>query len=47
MSKYILDSNVFIEARNRYYGMDFCPAFWEWLLSANRRETVYSIESIF
>jgi len=23
---YLLDANVFIEAKNRYYGLDFCPA---------------------
>jgi hypothetical protein len=28
---YCLDSNTFIEAKNRYYGLDFCPAYWEWL----------------
>lgn len=28
---YCLDSNTFIEAKNRYYGLDFCPAFWEWI----------------
>mgnify|MGYP006298525777 CR=1 FL=1 len=33
---YLLDANVFIEAKNRYYGMDFCPAFWDWLLDARR-----------
>lgn len=26
-----LDANTFIEAKNRYYGFDFCPAFWDWL----------------
>lgn len=43
---YILDANVFIEARRRYYGLDFCPAFWDWLISANERGVVYSIERI-
>ncbi len=28
---YLLDANVFIEAKNRHYGFDFCPAFWDWL----------------
>ncbi len=28
---YCLDSNTFIEAKNRYYGLDFCPAYWDWL----------------
>lgn len=28
---YLLDANVFIQAKNLHYGLDFCPAFWEWL----------------
>lgn len=43
---YLLDANVFIEARRRYYGLDFCPAFWDWLIAANGRGAVYSIERI-
>ena len=27
----LLDSNVFIEAKNRYYSFDLVPAFWTWL----------------
>ena len=40
---YLLDSNVFIEAKNNHYGFDICPAFWEWLLKANRNGQVVSI----
>ena len=29
--KYLLDANVFIQAKNLQYGFDFCPAFWDWL----------------
>lgn len=29
MRGYLLDANVFIQAKNLHYGMDFCPAFWE------------------
>ena len=28
---YLLDSNVFIEAKRLHYGFDFCPAFWDWI----------------
>lgn len=28
---YLLDSNVFIEAKNRYYAFDIAPVFWSWL----------------
>lgn len=29
--KYLLDSSTYLEAKIRYYQMDFCPAYWEWL----------------
>jgi len=32
---YILDADVFIRAKNLHYGLDFCPAFWEWLSMKN------------
>ena len=25
---YLLDSDVFIRAKNDHYGFDFCPGFW-------------------
>ncbi|HVW88415.1 MAG TPA: DUF4411 family protein [Gaiellaceae bacterium] len=28
---YLLDANVFIQAKNLHYSFDFCPAFWDWL----------------
>ena len=31
MSKYCLDSNVFIQAKNGPYGFDIVPAFWDWI----------------
>lgn len=43
---YLLDANIFIEAKNRYYGLDFCPAFWEWLAAKNKSAVVFSIEKV-
>jgi Domain of unknown function (DUF4411) len=43
---YLLDANVFIEAKNRYYGFDFCPAFWDWLIRENESQIVFSIDRI-
>jgi hypothetical protein len=43
---YLLDANVFIQAKNLHYGLDFCPAFWEWLIDANAAAAVYSIEKV-
>ena len=28
---YLLDTNVFIEAKNRYYRPSLCPGFWKLL----------------
>lgn len=43
---YLLDANIFIEAKNRHYSFDFCPAFWDWLDLANQRGNVFSIGKI-
>jgi len=43
---YLLDADVFIEAKNRHYGLDFCPAFWEWLTLNNAARRVASIEKV-
>jgi hypothetical protein len=40
---YLLDSNIFIEAKRRYYGMDICPGFWEWLDTAHGAGRIASI----
>ena len=44
--KYLLDANVFIQAKNLHYGFDFCPAFWAWLESQNKAGKVASIERV-
>lgn len=46
MIGYLLDTNVFIEAKNRHYGFDFCPAFWDWLVEKNLAGKVASIEKV-
>ena len=43
---YLLDANVFIQAKNLHYGLDFCPAFWNWLVLSNTAGTVFSIEKV-
>ena len=46
MSKYLLDANIFIQAKNLHYGFDFCPAFWSWLEEQNGNGRVASIEKV-
>jgi hypothetical protein len=43
---YLLDANVFIEAKNLYYGFDICPAFWNWIDDAYHQGIVLSIEKV-
>lgn len=43
---YLLDANIFIQAKNLHYGFDFCPAFWDWLIQKNASGTVFSIQQI-
>jgi len=43
---YLLDSNVFMSAKQLHYGFDFCPAFWEWLIRMNGAGKVFSIEKV-
>ncbi len=43
---YLLDANVFIQAKRLHYGLDFCPAFWEWLIQENGAGRVISIDKV-
>lgn len=43
---YLLDANVFIQAKNLQYGFDFCPAFWDWLEHMNGQGKVFSIQQV-
>jgi len=43
---YLLDSDVFIQAKNLHYGLDFCPAFWDWLITSNANGLVFSTEKV-
>jgi hypothetical protein len=43
---YLLDANVFVEAKNAYYGFDFAPGFWDWLDREHANGNVYSIEKV-
>ena len=43
---YLLDADVFIRAKNLHYGLDFCPAFWDWLIRGNAAGAVFSVEKV-
>jgi hypothetical protein len=43
---YLLDSDVFIQAKNLHYGFDICPAFWDWLDVQHQTGKVVSIQKV-
>ena len=43
---YLLDTNTLIEAKNRYYRMTTCPAYWSWVERSHRAGVVASIEPV-
>lgn len=43
---YLLDANVFIQAKNLQYGFDFCPAFWDWLDHAHDGGRLLSVRHV-
>lgn len=46
MTRYLLDANVFIEGKKRYYGFDFCPAFWDWIVARHAEGKVVSLDKV-
>jgi hypothetical protein len=45
-SRYLIDANVFIQAKNFHYRFGFCQAFWEWLIDAHQTGIVFSIDKV-
>jgi len=44
--RYLLDADVFIQAKNHYYTLEICPGFWESLILENAKNTVFSIDRV-
>ena len=43
---YLLDADAFIAANNLHDGLDFCPAFCDWLVAGHESERVFSVEKV-
>src|SRR5882724_2452222 len=43
---FVLDSDVFIAAKNAYYAFDICPGFWESIIRGHQNDQVRSIDRI-
>jgi hypothetical protein len=45
-AKFLLDSDVFIAAKNAYYAFDLCPGFWDALLESHKQGRIGSLDRI-
>jgi len=43
---FVLDSNTFIEAKQRYYAFDVCPGFWQALVWPHGQGRIVSIDRV-
>ena len=43
---YLLDSDVLITAKNRYYAFTICPGFWESVLHGHSCGRLHSIDRV-
>lgn len=44
--RYIPDTNVFVEAKNRYYSFDIAEGFWEWLEVFTSEQSFLTIKEV-
>jgi hypothetical protein len=47
MSKFLLDANVFIQAKRFYYPFDLFPGFWDWLDREMENGIFLTVEPIY
>lgn len=46
MTVYVLDADVFIEAKKRHYPFDVVPAFWDWIDREHAAGVVFSVDKV-
>jgi len=44
---YLLDANIFIQAQNQHYSMDFCPAFWDFIKKEADNKIIISTDMVY
>ena len=45
-TRYLLDSDVLITAKNLHYNPRFCGMFWSWISHAHKGQKVFSIDKV-
>ena len=47
IDKYCLDTNVLIQAWQKYYNPKFCPDYWEILIELGKKERIFIPEEVY
>lgn len=45
-SRYLIDANVFIQAKNFHYRFEFCQAFWQWLTDGHEAGLIFNTAKV-
>ena len=45
-TRYLIDSDVLISAKNLHYRPGFCEAFWGWIVDAHKAGLLFSIDKV-
>jgi hypothetical protein len=45
-SKYLIDSNVFFQAKDLWYQFGFCQPFWKWIEAGHQASVLFSIKKV-
>lgn len=43
---YLIDANVFVQAKNFHYRFAFCGGFWEWIEAAHDAGLIFSVDKV-
>lgn len=43
---YLIDTNVLIEAKDRYYNFERVPAFWSWMEAEHEKGLLFSVAKV-
>ncbi len=43
---YLVDSDVFMRAKNFHYAFDIVPAWWDWLVQAHEAGKVFTVDAV-
>lgn len=45
-NRYLFDSDSLIVAHRSHYSYEFCPAFWDWIITGNKNFIFFTIDRI-